>query len=325
MCTTPTTPPPPLLRRAQAAFWGLLDPWMFMSIAASFIPSTIANLIRTGKYWTLLSPSRFREAWFGLFWGYVGPNIRADGDSHVVPLLEGRVSDGRVMEEAQGPGIGGIVLELGAGSGFWVDCFGDEYLGEREQAATTSSAAVTDPDAVPRSRATGQKRRNARTPVTRVYGIEPSADQHPALRAAIARAGLDSIYRVVPVGVQDLSDPSRNPHAIARGSVDCIVSVLCLCSIPDPEVNVRELYSYLKPGGRWYVYEHVRCENSWYMRAYQRFVNLFWPYFLGGCLLCRPTGKTLCEAGPWSKVDVTQPPTEQWHHCVPHIIGVYTK
>ena len=46
---------------------------------------------------------------------------------------------------------------------------------------------------------------------------------------------------------------------------------------------------------------------------------------LGGCQLCRPTIKWLKEAGPWQNVDVGQPSQEQWFHCVPHQLGVFTK
>jgi hypothetical protein len=46
---------------------------------------------------------------------------------------------------------------------------------------------------------------------------------------------------------------------------------MCLCSIPEPRYNCAQLYRYLKPGGRWYVYEHVRCFHSQgiFMRTYQ--------------------------------------------------------
>ncbi|KAG4218079.1 hypothetical protein PC116_g33441, partial [Phytophthora cactorum] len=161
--------------------------------------------------------------------------------------------------------------------------------------------------------------------ITRVYGVEPNRDQHPALRRAIAKAGLEDVYRIVPVGIEDLDDATKWDGRVEKGSVDCIVSILCLCSIPDPEKNIGELYQYLKKGGRWYVYEHVRCEHSWYMRAYQGLLNLFWPHMIGGCQLNRQTEKTLREAGPWEKIDVGQPPIEPWYQVVPHILGVFTK
>ncbi|KAI0472760.1 S-adenosyl-L-methionine-dependent methyltransferase [Xylariaceae sp. FL0804] len=167
--------------------------------------------------------------------------------------------------------------------------------------------------------------RSARTRVERVYGVEPNAEHHPMLRQRIKAAGLEDRYTIVPVGIEDLDQPGGWDGCVTKGSVDCIMSVLCLCSIPDPERNVRALYGLLRPGGRWYVHEHVRAHYSWYMRAYQRFINIFWPYCLGGCLLCRPTEQTLREAGPWSKIDVGQPPEECWYTFLPHVTGVFIK
>ena len=81
---------------------------------------------------------------------------------------------------------------------------------------------------------------------------------------------MEDIYQIAPVGIEDLDNPKKWDGHIEKGSVDCIVSILCLCSIPEPQKNMKELHSYLKEGGRWYVYEHVKCDHSLFMRAYQR-------------------------------------------------------
>ncbi|KAI0179338.1 S-adenosyl-L-methionine-dependent methyltransferase [Hypoxylon sp. FL1284] len=308
------------LSRSSAAFWGLLDPWMFLGTAAACLPHAIAALIQDrglgATLPVLLRPRALQDAWFGYFWGRVAaPGIREGAEPRVVALLEGRTVAGRVVdegdlgEEERGPPVAGVVLEVGAGSGLWVDVF-PRFVAQEE----TGSGDV-------------RRRRGATGGVTRVYGVEPSRDQHANLRRAITRAGLDDVYRIAPVGVEGLEHfrDDDGSGGIEKGSVDCIVTILCLCSIPDPGVNVRELYGYLKEGGRWYAYEHVRCEHSWYMRLYQRFINVFWPHFLGGCQLCRQTEKTLREAGPWTKINVGQPPDEPWFHSVPHILGVFTK
>ncbi len=59
----------------------------------------------------------------------------------------------------------------------------------------------------------------------------------------------------MPLGIEDLAASG----AVALQSVDCVVTIMCLCSIPEPRHNMAQLYGYLKPGGRWYVYEHVKC------------------------------------------------------------------
>ncbi|KAI1251085.1 hypothetical protein MGN70_008146 [Eutypa lata] len=229
-------------------------------MSASWFPTTVVSLIRERKYSVLVSAQGLRDVWFGNFWGWAGPNIREMGGPIVIPLLEGRTSGGKVVDEPVGAGIGGTVLEIGAGSGFWVDIFSNRRL---DQAPNEGTSTATDDKA-------GDGPRSRRQEVTRVYGIEPNRDQHANLRRHIEKAGLDGIYQIVPVGIEDLDNSKKWDGSIEKGSVDCIVSILCLCSIPDPEKNIKELYGYLKEGGRWYVYEHVKCEYSWYMKAYQR-------------------------------------------------------
>lgn len=89
------------------------------------------------------------------------------------------------------------------------------------------------------------------------------------VRKHIAEAGLEDVYEIVPVGIEDLNNPSKWGGIVEKESVDCIVSILCLCSIPEPEKNMKELYGYLKKGGRWYIYEHVRLDGNWGLRTYQ--------------------------------------------------------
>lgn len=55
------------------------------------------------------------------------------------------------------------------------------------------------------------------------------------------------------------------------------------------------------------------------------FINLFWPQIVNGCTLRRPTEKWLREVGPWSDIDLVQPPDEPWYHLVPHVYGTLIK
>lgn len=228
--------------------WSLLDPWIFMAQSLSHLPPTLLHLFRARQLLTaLLHPSRLQSAWFGTFWAAAGPGVRDTAQARVAPLLGGAVSDGQVViidRQAPGerhPGVAGTVLEVGPGTGMWVGLLSSMLRG--------GGGGITG-----------------------IYGVEPSVDVHAALRRSVLAAGLEGVYEVVPLGVEGLAGSGR----VARGSIDCIVSVLCLCGIPDPEFNIRELYGYLKPGGRWFVYEHVRCgsdgvrECGMFMRVYQR-------------------------------------------------------
>lgn len=238
-------------------FWFLLDPWLFMLQTLSHLPRTILLLLRSDALLAaLLHPSRLQSAWFGNVWAALGPSIRDTASARVIPLLEGSVVAGQVTaapDNSRGDkppppppppggqrGLSGTVLEVGPGTGLWLPLFARLHLSGRG--------------------------------ITRIYGVEPNRDVHAALRRSAAAAGLQDTYEVVPLGVEDLAASGR----VARESVDCVVSIMCLCGIPDPEFNIREIYGYLKPGGVWYVYEHVKCgsertrECGLFMRAYQR-------------------------------------------------------
>lgn len=149
----------------------------------------------------------------------------------VIPLLEGRVHGGHVLSPPSrdttnhGNGVHGVVLEVGPGTGLWASVFAHPSLAQG---------------------------------ISKIYGVEPNVAHHAELRQRIAAAGLGEKYEVVPCGIEDLAASGR----VEKGSVDCVMSVMCLCSIPEPEKHVKELFGYLKEGGRWFVYEHVRCESE---------------------------------------------------------------
>ncbi|KAH7420042.1 S-adenosyl-L-methionine-dependent methyltransferase [Cadophora sp. MPI-SDFR-AT-0126] len=179
----------------------------------------------------------------------------------------------------------GVVLDIGAGYGEWVRCFDKKK-------------------------------------VTKIYGVEPNVDQHPKLRERVKEAGLEDIYVIVPVGVEDLGE-----KWVKRGEVDTIVTIQCLCSVSEPKKMIGELYVYLKDGGSWILYEHVVVFpwQGWFLKWWQATIDLIWPHFLGGCSITRDSGKWLKEAGSWEKVDLKQPSDELFCHVIPHIIGTLTK
>jgi SAM-dependent methyltransferase len=217
-------------------FWGFLGPWLFMSTSLKHLPLTVFSLLLTGDFRTLFSPSRFHAAWFASFWRQVGPSVFEGSSQRAIPLLEGRISNAQIVPSSSAnphPPLSGTVLEIGAGTGMW--------------AAKLASFPG----------------------VTKVYGVEPNLESAARLRQLIKQKGLEGKYVVVPTGIEDTEGMAE--AGLELGSVDCIVTVLCLCSIPEPAQNIKRLYGYLKPGGRWYSYDHVRIgrEYPWGIRAYQ--------------------------------------------------------
>ena len=239
----------------------LFHPWLFMANSIYYLPGTIRRLISQRDFRSLTSWPRLQAAWFGDFWAWVGPMVRQGSEPLVVPLLEGRVHHGLETEDRVGPPVSGVVIEVGAGSGIWVDIFAPRSV-RRGAAGTATSTSGIDASG-------GATSRLGLGKITRVYGVEPNRGSHAELYQRVKDAGLEGTYEVVPVGIESLGDPSKWDGKIEKESVDCIVSVLCMCSIPDPEDNIRELYKYLKKGGRWYVFEHVRVDKYPGMRLYQ--------------------------------------------------------
>ncbi len=106
--------------------------------------------------------------------------------------------------------------------------------------------------------------------MSRIYGVEPNRDHHEKLSQRIKEAGLEDIYVIVPVGVEDLGTWKGDGDVkLKKGEVDSVFTVLVLCSIPEPKRMIRELYGYLKEGGKWIVFEHVVVKEAGLIAMYQ--------------------------------------------------------
>ncbi|KAF9924091.1 hypothetical protein FBU30_005904 [Linnemannia zychae] len=285
----------------------LLEPWFYMCVSLLHIPITVKSLVVARDYRTLFSPSLFREALFGELWATAGPQLKARNEEQVTALLEGRIKGGRILDKSAHPPIHGIVLEVGAGSGMWADVLA------RLCNKTNAAEGL-------------HNRKNTRNGVTKIYGIEPSPTMAKALQKRVEEVGLQDIYEVVPVGIECVSGPSAWNGRIEPESVDCIVSIMCMCSIPEPEKNIKLLYSLLKPGGYWFVCEHVKnTKGNLLLRLYQRFCNIGWPTLMGSCSLCRETEKTLNAVGVWQDIDLAQPAGSIGCEVIPQLIGILKK
>jgi hypothetical protein len=86
-------------------FWGLMEPPIFLLLAASYLPRTILNLVLAGQFRAFISPSLFKDAWFATFWSVMGPSTREGATPRAGPLI------------AQAHGV---VLDIGPGSGMYI-------------------------------------------------------------------------------------------------------------------------------------------------------------------------------------------------------------
>lgn len=121
--------------------------------------------------------------------------------------------------------------------------------------------------------------------LTHVYGIEPNAALVPALASKIQELHLDKLYTPVVARIEDAEEQLAK-LGVEPGTVDCILSMQVLCSIPDLEGVIRELHRFLKPGGELIFWEHQQNEVDWITRAVQgrysalRFPASSWAHLL---------------------------------------------
>lgn len=117
----------------------------------------------------------------------------------------------------------GVVLDVGPGNGEWIHLLGP--------------AKNSD--------------------ISHIFGVEPNKEHHPSLRRCVADSGLEGVYEILDVGAENLDARGIGPQ-----SIDTICTIQCLCSMSNPERVVRDLYPYLKSGGKWLFFEHVRTKHQ---------------------------------------------------------------
>jgi ubiquinone/menaquinone biosynthesis C-methylase UbiE len=149
--------------------------------------------------------------------------------------------------------------------------------------------------------------------VTRVVAVEPNPRLRQAARDAAARAP-------VPVEVAD-GTAQRLPAA--DGDFDAAVASLVLCSVPDPQAALRELYRVIRPGGELRFLEHVRASTPGLQRVQRGLDATVWPLFFGGCHVGRNTAAEIEKAGfTAERVDQMRfPDTRLPWPSAPHVLG----
>lgn len=126
---------------------------------------------------------------------------------------------------------------------------------------------------------------------------------YPASVAAITSAGPEDAlhpYAIRRAEARGLSvahtqgDARRLPFDAAR--FDVVVSAFVLCTIPDPQIAVREFARVLKRDGRLVFLEHVAARGG-ARRVFQRVLNAPMRALLCGCEVTRDTERAIVEGG----------------------------
>lgn len=120
-----------------------------------------------------------------------------------------------------------------------------------------------------------------------------------------------------------LSCGAHHPSLIPKA--DTLVSILTLCSIPNPRSTIHALLDeVLNPGGTFVYLEHVKSERedvAWW----QAFWNPVWSFVFGGCRMGRETHVWVHEWSGWETREIRKDEDEPEENLFVHRWGVYVK
>ena len=122
--------------------------------------------------------------------------------------------------------------------------------------------------------------------VTRLVAVDPATVGRRLAADRIAARGLPVDF----VGLDGQSLP------LGDASVDHVLVTWTLCTIPDVDRALGEMYRVLRPGGSLHFVEHGRSPDAKSARLQDR-VTPVWRCAVGGCHLNRPIPDLVTGAG----------------------------
>lgn len=122
--------------------------------------------------------------------------------------------------------------------------------------------------------------------VTKLYALEPSLELFTYAQDRIHNAAF-------PV---DYIQASAEKIPLPDSSIDTIVSTWTLCTIPHPELALKEIARVLKPGGTFAFIEHGKSPQR-IISQFQKILTPFSKCLAGGCHLNREIENLISEAG----------------------------
>ncbi|KAF6791022.1 phospholipid methyltransferase [Colletotrichum sojae] len=288
----------------------LIGTWLIIAMSLIFLVPTIVKLFPAGDIKTLTSWPALKEVWFSNAWVYIGRLAKAGAEPMVYPLLEGRVRDRRVTEQVSGSPLQGVVLEIGAGSGLWMDAF-DNVV----RAAKTQS----------------------RPGPTKIYGIEPNVVSAASLRQRVGELGSRPHMKSSPSVSKTwgMRLPGEGGSSLAAWTASSPCSVFA-ASRSQRRMSACFTSTSRRAGGGMCT-STSKPSVAWWFRIFNvslsavissclfesfnndlsGFTNLFWEHAMGSCQLCRRTGETSRQAGQWTEVDLAKPAEESFNEVVP--------
>lgn len=162
--------------------------------------------------------------------------------------------------------------------------------------------------------------------VTKYIALEPNVLMHGEIRKSAANVGLTKESKsllILPYGAEDI--PQILSALEESQSVDTLVSILTLCSIPAPIPTIKDLVDQLlKPGGQLLIYEHVlspRSDVAWWQKLW----TPLWRVVFDGCCLDRPTHLWIQDINSWESQELWGKDAEDEENLWWHQVGRFVK
>jgi len=171
-----------------------------------------------------------------------------------------------------------------------------------------------------------------RTKVSRYIALEPNVLMHKRIRAKANEAGFHESDGTLIILSSGAEDTQSILSSISQDPVDIILSVLTLCTVPDPQRTISTLVrDVLKPGGQLLYYEHVlssRPDVAWW----QRFWAPIWSCVFDGCRMDRPSNIWIRDLNidggdddVWKEWKAWRKPGEDEENLFCHSVGRFVK
>jgi ubiquinone/menaquinone biosynthesis C-methylase UbiE len=123
--------------------------------------------------------------------------------------------------------------------------------------------------------------------VSEVVAVEPEPHLRELARQAAERT---------PVRIE-VTDGSAEALPAGDGEFDAAVTSLVLCSVPDQDAALREIFRVVRADGKLCFYEHVVALKARMARAQRLLDATIYPFLAGGCHCARDTGAAIEHAG----------------------------
>ena len=130
-------------------------------------------------------------------------------------------------------------------------------------------------------------------------GSGPNLNHYPANVSLVATEfNEESIAQAKPKANTRLRLASADIEHLAfpDNTFDAAVATLVFCSVEHPVDGLREVKRVLKPGGKFYMIDHVRSPHVWLARMQDK-LNSRWYRWAEGCNLNRDTEANVRAAG----------------------------